>query len=359
MFWKVLYVITPIFLMPAYVFWRVATLPAVQRRLSRRWVYFVAVVLWVLSPILIMYLIESGSYLYHWIASMFLIALCLLAVDLGTVFGLVLRRITDRLRLMALAAGLLLCVIAFVQGSRPPVVTEHEVVLQGLPTELDGTVLVAVADTHIGGDNGLEWLEERIQQILDMRPDMIVLIGDIVTSNGNQNHRTKLTGLLKRLEAPLGVWAVRGNHESKSSSETFEKAGIRLLRNESLEISPGFVLAGIDQAERWEVRDSIYAVAFAKTLESRPEGATVLLCHEPLRADLAEEAGVELMLSGHTHGGQVWPFGYLVRILYPLLAGRYEVDDMTFIVTRGAGTWGPRMRLWRRGEILRIILRCG
>ena len=71
----------------------------------------------------------------------------------------------------------------------------------------------------------MDWLEERVQQILDIRPDMIVLIGDIVTDNGNQNYLTKLTALLKRLEAPLGVWVVRGNHESKTSIETFEKAG--------------------------------------------------------------------------------------------------------------------------------------
>jgi predicted MPP superfamily phosphohydrolase len=63
------------------------------------------------------------------------------------------------------------------------------------------------------------------------------------------------------------------------------------------------------------------------------------------------------MLCGHTHGGQIWPFGYLARITYPLLAGRYEVDGMPVIVTRGTGTWGPRMRLWHPGEILRITLR--
>jgi predicted MPP superfamily phosphohydrolase len=63
------------------------------------------------------------------------------------------------------------------------------------------------------------------------------------------------------------------------------------------------------------------------------------------------------MLCGHTHGGQIWPFGYLTRLTYPLLAGRYEVGGMPVIVSRGAGTWGPRMRLWRPGEILRVTLR--
>jgi hypothetical protein len=72
---------------------------------------------------------------------------------------------------------------------------------------------------------------------------------------------------------------------------------------------------------------------------------------------MAERAGAELMISGHTHGGQIWPFGYLVRTVHPLLAGRYSVNGMPVIVCRGTGTWGPRMRLWHRGEILRVSLR--
>jgi predicted MPP superfamily phosphohydrolase len=71
----------------------------------------------------------------------------------------------------------------------------------------------------------------------------------------------------------------------------------------------------------------------------------------------AARAGVNLMLAGHTHGGQIWPFNYLVRLFYPLIGGQYEVGKMPVIVSRGTGTWGPRMRLWRPGEILRITLK--
>lgn len=94
-----------------------------------------------------------------------------------------------------------------------------------------------------------------------------------------------------------------------------------------------------------------------QALVGRPSGATVFLSHTPWKADAAASAGAGLMLSGHTHAGQVWPFGYLVRLRYPLLEGRYEVNGMPIIVSRGMGTWGPRMRLWRPNEILRITLR--
>ena len=94
-----------------------------------------------------------------------------------------------------------------------------------------------------------------------------------------------------------------------------------------------------------------------QALAKRPRGTTVLLSHSPLEMERAARAGAELMLSGHTHGGQIWPFGYLVGIFYPLVAGRYDVDGMTVIVGRGTGTWGPRMRLWHRAEILKVTLR--
>ncbi len=95
----------------------------------------------------------------------------------------------------------------------------------------------------------------------------------------------------------------------------------------------------------------------SKTLANRPPGATILLSHTPWQAEKAAKAGAGLMLSGHTHGGQIWPFSYLIRLVYPLLGGRYEVSGMTVIVCRGTGSWGVRMRLWRPAEIIRVKLK--
>ena len=84
---------------------------------------------------------------------------------------------------------------------------------------------------------------------------------------------------------------------------------------------------------------------------------TILLSHTPWEAEKAAGAGVDLMLSGHTHGGQIWPFSLLVGLRYKLLAGYYDVDGLPVIVCRGTGLWGPRMRLWKPGEILHLTLR--
>jgi uncharacterized protein len=86
---------------------------------------------------------------------------------------------------------------------------------------------------------------------------------------------------------------------------------------------------------------------------------SLLLSHKPQRVNEAAIAGIDLMLSGHNHGGQIWPFGYLVQRSFPYLEGLYTIKKMTLIVLRGAKTWGPRMRLWHPDEIVRITLRKG
>ena len=136
----------------------------------------------------------------------------------------------------------------------------------------------------------------------------------------------------------------------------YREMGFRLLRNEWSELKPGLILAGVDDLTSARRRGRGEEL-MTSTLKGQPAGATILLSHTPWNSKTAAKAGVDLMLSGHTHAGQIWPFSYLARRQYPLFEGRYEVDDMSVIVSRGAGTWGPRMRLWRPGEILLITLK--
>jgi predicted MPP superfamily phosphohydrolase len=164
--------------------------------------------------------------------------------------------------------------------------------------------------------------------------------------------------VLHRLSAPLGVWAVLGNHEFHGRSEKDRSSlydGIKLLNNIWAEIKPGLILAGVEDLTT-HYRSGRGGDPVSEALTGRPPGATVFLSHTPWEAGKAASAGVGLMLSAHTHGGQIWPFGYLVQRIYPLLGGRYEIDGMTVIVCRGTGTWGPRMRLWHPGEILCVTL---
>jgi predicted MPP superfamily phosphohydrolase len=349
-----------------YVFRRTASVPFVDRHIPKKFLVGVGVVLWAGFFIALFFRHGRTGFLtatlellgMNWLGVLFLAFVSFLAVDIVTGFGLFFPRIVLSLRGWALIVSGLLSVIAVIQGARPPVVQNYEVSLSGLPNKLDGTVIVAMSDLHLGPLLGKQWLEARMKQVQALRPDLVVLLGDIFEGHGEPQQ--DLLPVLRGLSTPLGVWAVLGNHEFHGShgKEMFlnNEDGIQLLRNRWAEVRPGLVLAGVDDLTAGR-RAGQGGDPLTQALAGRPSGVTIFLSHTPWQAERAARADVGLMLCGHTHGGQIWPFGYLVRLFYPLLERRYEVDGMTAIVCRGTGTWGPRMRLWRPGEILRVTLR--
>jgi predicted MPP superfamily phosphohydrolase len=350
--------------MHVYVFWRMASVPIIKQHISRKVLIGVGVVLWAVfffgrvidhdaTGVLAKALELFGM---NWMAALFLTFIPLLLIDLVTLFGLFIPRISSSLRGWALIVGVMLSVIALFQGLRPPIITEYEISLPGLPKTMDRTVLVALSDMHLGSLLGKDWLTARIAQVKAQQPDIVVLLGDIFEGHGPPEDY--LVAAFKQLSAPLGIWAVSGNHGFRGEDKVslFEKLGIRLLSNKCTEVRPGLVLSGVDDLTTWS-RNGQEGDPISQALAGRPAGATIFLSHTPLKAERIAKAGVGLMLSGHTHGGQIWPFDYLVRNSYSLLEGRYDVDGMAIIVCRGTGTWGPRMRLWRPSEILRVILR--
>lgn len=293
-----------------------------------------------------------------WMGVLFYATTATLAVDLATGFGLLLTGHAPALRLGALAGGALLAAAAAIQAARPPEVATHEVELPGLPSSADGTVVAVLSDLHAGRLLGRRWLSARAAQVRALAPDLVVFAGDLVDDDARAVR--PLLPALREFRAPLGVLAVTGNHEyyggADASVALMEEAGFRVLRGAWTEVRPGLVVAGIDDITgRRRARGEGDPVA--RATEGRPPGALVLLSHTPLPRGAAAASGAGLVLSGHTHGGQVWPFGWIVRVLYPMLEGRHRAGGTVVLVCRGTGTWGPRMRLWRRGEILRVVLR--
>jgi predicted MPP superfamily phosphohydrolase len=352
-------------LMHIYVFWRLTSVPVVSRYVSLNLLIAAGALLWALFFIGRVYG-HSGTgalatvtefFGMIWMGMLLLLFISLLTADIITLFGFLLPRIAPLIRTWALVAGVVLSIVALVQGLRSPVVQSYEVRLADLPREMDKTVLVAMSDLHLGSLIGKRWLAARVAQVREQRPDLVVFLGDLFEGHGQLED--DLLSVLRGILAPLGVWAVTGNHEfhrGNSGMRLFDETGIQLLRNRWVELRPGFILAGVDDLTA-QYRTGRYGDLITPALSGRAPGATILLSHTPWQAEKAARAGAGLMLCGHTHGGQIWPFGYLARRAYPLLAGRYEVDGMPVIVSRGTGTWGPRMRLWHPGEILQITLR--
>lgn len=355
-------------LMHGYLFWRIASLPWFSSHPRRKRLWIAALLIWLLFIL--------GSVLGHgndgwfssvmerlamdWLGVLFIATTVMMALDLLTGFGLWMKRYLAWLRGSSLLLACLLIAIAMVQGLRPPVVVHHDVLLPDLLPELDGTTLAALSDLHLGSQLGPEWLADRVAQVQILQPDIIVLLGDNFEGHGEPN--PALLPVLSELKAPLGVYAVTGNHEhfsdTSSAISLTERAGIQWLRDRWLQIRPGLILAGVeDLTMHW--RNGQSEDFITPVLAGRPEGITVLFSHSPLQVRQAADAGADLMLSGHTHGGQIWPFDYLVEQFYPYLVGRHEINDMSLIISRGAGLWGPRMRLWYPAEIMFITLRAG
>lgn len=348
-----------------YVIFQLLSIPFIAHYVPARLLIPVVILLgasYIVSRLLEHYGIDGFAHVLeiagaYWVGVFFLLFSAFFVFDLVTGFGLWLRPQVPALRTVALILALLMTVVALIQARRSPVVTKYEVVLDGLPREADGSVLVVASDMHMGTLLGHGWARERAAQFESLRPDLLLLVGDIF--EGDETTYPDWVPVLQQFHATHGVYTVTGNHEFYAGGtkiiDLFRRAGFHVLRDESIEPIPGLVLTGIDDVA-FRGRPA-HAAIMEKLLRQRPKGASVLLSHTPLETQRAASAGVGLMLSGHTHEGQIWPFTYLVKLAFPIISGRYRVQEMTAIVCRGTGTWGPPMRLFKRSELLRITVR--
>ena len=261
---------------------------------------------------------------------------------------------------LVVTAAVSLSALAMTRALAGPEVSDIEVRMPGLPRSMDGFRLVALSDIHAG-----ELVQpERVQRIAAMaaalQPDLVVLVGDL--SDQSPEAEPEAIGPLAAIPAKYGVVAVTGNHEFYRGGEravrALEAMGVPVLRQGFRVVADGLVIAGVDDPSFLPDGRSDAPAAVEAALKGRPEGLpTILLSHQPLGVDEAARGGVGLMISGHTHGGQIPPFQILTGLAYGYLSGAYEVDKMTLYVNRGAGFWGPPMRLFADPEILRVTLR--
>ncbi|MBI5966799.1 MAG: metallophosphoesterase [Deltaproteobacteria bacterium] len=262
-----------------------------------------------------------------------------------------------------LLAGIGGCVLMIgglaVKEARDLQVTRLEVSLRGLPPELDGFSLVQVSDVHYGmlTENGR--LSLIISRINELQPDVVVITGDLVDEG--VSHMEEMSVPLSRLKSRQGIFAVTGNHEYYAGVDRaiaiMKGARIRVLRNEVAILNGGLQMVGIDDPTGSR-RVGNPAPDFEKILARLdPQKPSILLYHQPIKFEEVASAGVDLQLSGHTHGGQLFPVRYISQMIYPRTPGLHQIGKSYLYVSRGAGTWGPPMRLLSPPELVYIRLR--
>jgi uncharacterized protein len=236
-----------------------------------------------------------------------------------------------------------------------PHVDRVRIDLAKLPRTMDGLRIATVSDIHLGPLAGRAHAERIVSVINSVDADVVAVVGDLV--DGTVAELGAAAEPLRGIRSRLGAYFVTGNHEYYSGVDEWvaevARLGMRPLRNERLELE-GIDLAGVNDLAGGDSGGPDFDAALADRDRSRP---VVLLAHQPVVVEDAARYGVDLQLSGHTHGGQIVPFNLIVRLEQPVVSGYGSFDGTQLYVTNGAGFWGPPVRVGAPPQVTLVELR--
>ncbi|MCY1349118.1 Calcineurin-like phosphoesterase [compost metagenome] len=258
--------------------------------------------------------------------------------------------------------ALLVTLAGYINARRVARVVEVEVPVAGLPDALHGFTIAQISDIHVGPTIKRPYLDRIVDRVNSLQPDAVAITGDLV--DGTVRELSAHTAPLARLQARHGSYFVTGNHEYYAGAQPWidelRRLGLRVLMNEHVVLQHGghpLVLAGVTDYSAGRFHESHRSDPH-RAIAGAPAqaGVRVLLAHQPRTAVAAAEAGFDLQLSGHTHGGQFWPWNLFVPMQQPYTAGLVRHGAMWIYVSRGTGYWGPPKRFGAPSEITRLRL---
>ena len=250
----------------------------------------------------------------------------------------------------------------FYNSRKGPTVIKHDIYLESLPESFENFTIAQISDLHVGPTIKRPYVEDVLNKISQINPDLIALTGDLV--DGSVEYIRSDFEPIKDMIANYGTFFVTGNHEYYSGVDQWldeiDRLGVINLINDQKIISKGdeiISIAGITDYRAHQIKPSHKSNPF-EAIKSVPKKVKkIMLAHQPNSIYDVHKAGVDLQLSGHTHGGQFWPFTYPTKFANAYLAGHYNHDGTQIYVNRGTGYWGPPLRLGVQSEITLIQLK--
>jgi predicted MPP superfamily phosphohydrolase len=267
----------------------------------------------------------------------------------------------ERSAMAILLAAVLATVAGFITARRPRIVNV-EIPIDKLPAALHGFIIAQISDVHVGPTIKRRFVENIVRRVNGLHADVIAVTGDLV--DGSVEALAEHTAPFASLSARYGTYFVTGNHEYYSGERAWcaevSRLNMRVLKNEHVVIrhnGAALLLAGVTDYSAHHF-DPAQRSDPAASLRGAPAdiGAKILLAHQPSTSTAAQAAGFDLQISGHTHGGQFWPWNFFIRYFQPFTKGLNRLGSMKVYVSRGTGYWGPPNRFGVPAEITRISL---
>ncbi len=303
----------------------------------------------------------------YWIAAFLYLLMFYILIDLAGLLNTHFKLLPERWRQnwqnkKIYILGVVLTAIVLVFGnwsSQTLQISEYDLEINNKTTDITELKAVLIADLHLDSYANINHLENAAQEITSLNPDVIFLAGDIFENYLDLNVIDQIDSIFDTLEAKHGIYAALGNHEYYGGQdaqiiEYLEHKGIVVLVDEVTEAVDGNIyIAGrndygsghmMELGERKSVEDILRDVDHIKPI--------FLLDHQPQEVEEASAADVDLMLSGHTHGGQLFPIQIFTKALFIIDRGHWLDDDFNLVVTTGLGTWGPPVRTNSKSEIV-------
>jgi uncharacterized protein len=337
------------------------------------WVFWMLVATYVAGRVLERYYLSEASYFLVWIGSMWLAAMLyfFLIVFLADVLRLInfilpfFPRHVDVSRfkyisLLTVVGGVVIAITAGHINTLFPVVRKQQIYIDKSANGMESLNVVLISDIHLGTLIGNRHLERIIKKIDKLKPDLILLAGDVLDEDLKPVLQQNTGELLRSFKAPLGVYAVMGNHEYIGGAEPaynyLTQHGITIIRDSIIKVNESFYIIGRDDREKLR-----FTGIERKKLErlvsmANQQFPLIMMDHQPYNLLEKSRLGVDLQLSGHTHHGQLWPLNFVTGAIFEVSQGYQQINNMHVYVSNGIGTWGPPVRIGNRPEIVYLTI---